>query len=70
LMKTRWPEHYLPHPATVSCVMKTVFAKTHNCISQDSSALPNHQAYVAVTVHFAHEDGIPVSMILDFIEIP
>ena len=29
---------------------------------------PNHKAYVAFTVHFAHE-GVPVSMLLDIVEV-
>jgi ABC-type uncharacterized transport system permease subunit len=34
----------------------------------DAWTSPNHKAYVAFTVHFAHE-GAPVSMLLDFVEV-
>ena len=35
----------------------------------DAWTSPNHKAYVAVTVHF-EESGIPVSLLLDLIEVP
>lgn len=34
----------------------------------DAWTSPNHKAYVAFTVHFAHE-GAPVSMLLDLVEV-
>ena len=34
----------------------------------DAWTSPNHKAFVAVTVHF-EKDGIPVSMLLDIIEV-
>ena len=34
----------------------------------DTWTSPNHKAYVAFTMHFAHE-GVPVSMLLDLIEV-
>jgi hypothetical protein len=34
----------------------------------DAWTSPNHKAYVAFTVHFAHE-GKPVSMLLDLVEV-
>jgi hypothetical protein len=34
----------------------------------DAWTSPNHKAYVAFTVHFAHE-GEPVSMLLDLVEV-
>ena len=34
----------------------------------DAWTLPNHKAYVAVTVHF-EEKGIPVSMLLDIVDV-
>jgi hypothetical protein len=35
----------------------------------DAWSSPNHKAYVVVTVHF-EQDGIPVSMLLDIVEVP
>ncbi|PBK73743.1 hypothetical protein ARMSODRAFT_868845, partial [Armillaria solidipes] len=77
------PKHYIPHLTTVSHDTKTVFAKTHRHISNylqklngllsfatDAWTSPNHRAYIALTVHFIHEDGTPIKMILDFIEVP
>ena len=34
----------------------------------DAWTSPNHKAYVAFTVHFAHE-GKPISMLLDLVEV-
>ena len=34
----------------------------------DAWTLPNHKAYVAVTVHF-EKDGVPIAMLLDIIEV-
>jgi hypothetical protein len=34
----------------------------------DAWTSPNHKAYMAITVHFAHK-GAPVSMLLDLVEV-
>lgn len=34
----------------------------------DAWTLPNHKAYVAVTVHF-QKDGVLVAMLLDLVEV-
>ncbi|KAF5342776.1 hypothetical protein D9758_017115 [Tetrapyrgos nigripes] len=81
LMKTGRPGYYLPHPTTVSHDVKTVFAKTRQRISHwlrsyegklnfatDAWTSPNHYTYVVVTVHFEQE-GIPLSLLLDSIEL-
>jgi hypothetical protein len=34
----------------------------------DAWTLPNHKAYIAVTVHF-EEGGVPISMLLDIVEV-
>ena len=34
----------------------------------DTWTSPNHKAFVAFTVHFAHE-GVPISMLLDLVEV-
>jgi hypothetical protein len=34
----------------------------------DAWTSPNNKAYVAFTVHFAHE-GAPISMLLDLVEV-
>ena len=34
----------------------------------DAWMLPNHKAYVAVSIHF-EQDGVTVSMLLDIIEV-
>ncbi len=34
LMKTGHPQHYIPHPTTVSCDTKTMFVRTRNHISK------------------------------------
>ena len=36
--------------------------------AMDTWTLLNHKAFVAFTVHFAHE-GAPVSMLLDLVEV-
>jgi hypothetical protein len=36
--------------------------------AMDAWTSPNHKAFVAFTVHFAHE-GVPVSMLLDLVEV-
>jgi hypothetical protein len=36
--------------------------------AMDSWTLPNHKAYVAVTVHF-EQDGAPISMLLDLVQV-
>ncbi|PBK85235.1 hypothetical protein ARMGADRAFT_1048098 [Armillaria gallica] len=61
-----------PHPTTVSRDVKTVFAKTRQCIAKllqeydgelnfatDAWTSPNHQAFIVFTLHFIH-DGQPV----------
>ncbi|PBK65455.1 hypothetical protein ARMSODRAFT_989723 [Armillaria solidipes] len=73
--------YYLPHPTTISRDVKTIFAKTWQRIAKllqeydgdlsfatDAWTLPNHQAFVAFTVHFIH-NGQPVRMLLDFVEV-
>ena len=34
LMKTRWPEYYLPHPSTISCDVRLVFARTQKQLAK------------------------------------
>ncbi|KAG0705865.1 hypothetical protein DFH29DRAFT_872822 [Suillus ampliporus] len=57
----RRPEYYIPAPKTVDYTGKLNFAT-------DAWTSPNHQAYVAVSVHLEHE-GQLLSMILDIIEV-
>ncbi|PBK85577.1 hypothetical protein ARMGADRAFT_941794, partial [Armillaria gallica] len=72
LMRTSHPQHYIPDPTTVSCDTKTMFARTHNCISKylrkfdgmlsfatNAWTSPNHCGYVALTIHFVHENDTP-----------
>ncbi|KAH7917204.1 hypothetical protein BV22DRAFT_1026831, partial [Leucogyrophana mollusca] len=81
LMKTGRPEYYLPSLSTVACNVKTVFAGTRQRIAKllqehngelnfatDAWTLPNHRAYVAVTVHLEVK-GEPLCMILDVVEV-
>ena len=35
----------------------------------DAWTSPNHKAYVAFMIHFAH-NGAPISMLLDLVEVP
>ena len=80
-MKTGRPEYHIPSEQTVSRDVKQVFV--HACkrvanmlqeykgqlnYATDAWTSPNHKAYVAFTVHFAHE-GTPVSMLLDLVEV-
>ncbi|KAK0455162.1 uncharacterized protein EV420DRAFT_1621399 [Desarmillaria tabescens] len=81
LMKTGYPECYIPHPSTISRDVKTVFAKSRNRIADllhkypgclnfatDAWTSPNHCPYIAVTVHFEYK-GKPISLLLDFVEV-
>ncbi|KAK0467344.1 uncharacterized protein EV420DRAFT_1617412 [Desarmillaria tabescens] len=53
LMKIGHPSYYLPHPTTVSCDIKTEYDGELS-FATDAWTLPNHQAFVAFTVHFIH----------------
>ena len=81
LMKTGRPGYYIPHQTTVSHNVKTVFARARNRLAKmlqdydgalnfatDAWTLPNHQAYIAVTVHL-EQDGKPLSLLLDVVEV-
>ncbi|KAK0458631.1 uncharacterized protein EV420DRAFT_1252545, partial [Desarmillaria tabescens] len=81
LMKTGHPAYYPPHPMTISCDAKTIFAKTCQQIAKllqeydgelnfatDAWTSPNHQVFITFMVHFIH-DGHPICMLLDFIEV-
>ena len=80
-MKTGRPDYHIPSEQTVSCDVKHAFV--HACkqvakmlqeyegqlnFATDAWTSPNHKAFVAFTVHFAHE-GAPVSMLLDLVEV-
>ena len=81
LMKTGRPEYHIPSEQTVSRDVKQVFVHARKRIAKllqeyegqlnfatDAWTSPNHKAFVAFTVHFAHE-GTPVSMLLDLVEV-
>ena len=81
LMKTGRPEYHIPSEHTVSRDVKQAFvhARKQNAnilqdydgqlnFATDAWTSPNHKAFVAFTVHFAHE-GVPVSMLLDRVEV-
>ena len=80
-MKTGRPEYHIPSEQTVSHDVKQVFVHAHKRVvnmlqeyegqlnyAMDAWTSPNHKAFVAFTVHFAHE-GTPVSMLLDLVEV-
>jgi len=80
-MKTGRPEYYIPSLATVSHDVKKVFANARKRIAKmlqehegtlsfatDAWTLPNHKAFVTVTVHFEN-NGVPLCMILDVVEV-
>ena len=80
-MKTGRPDYHILSEQTVSHDVKQVFI--HACkrvanmlqeyegqlnFATDAWTSPNHKAFVAFTVHFAHE-GVPVSMLLNLVEV-
>ena len=80
-MKTGRPDYHIPSEQTVSRDVKQVFVHARKHIAKllqeyegqlnfatDAWTSPNHKAFVAFTVHFAHE-GTPVSMLLDLVEV-
>ena len=81
LMKTGRPDYHIPSEQTVSRDVKHVFVQARKRVANmlqeyegqlnfatDAWTSPNHKAFVAFTVHFAHE-GTPVSMLLDLVEV-
>ena len=81
LMKTGRPNYYIPSEQTVSRDVKQAFVHAHKQVAKmlqeydgqlnfatDMWTSPNHKAFVAFTVHFAHE-GTPFSMLLDLVEV-
>ncbi|KIJ94929.1 hypothetical protein K443DRAFT_109642, partial [Laccaria amethystina LaAM-08-1] len=82
LMKTGWPDYYLPSASTVSRDVRIVFARTRARIGQmrqeyagqisfatDAWTSPNHYAYVVVTAHLEVQ-GSPISIVLNVVELP
>ncbi|THH20278.1 hypothetical protein EW146_g1036 [Bondarzewia mesenterica] len=75
-VSTGRPEHYIPSPSTVSRDVRLIFANCRKQIlkmlqvrrSMTANILPNHRAFVAITVHLEH-DGIPICILLDIIEV-
>jgi hypothetical protein len=81
LMKTGRPDYHLPSDKTISRDTKQTFVHARKRVATmlqkyegqlnyatDAWTSPNHKAFVAFTVHFAHE-GTPVSMLLDLVEV-
>ena len=81
LMQTRRLDYDIPSEQAVSREVEQAFiqARKHIAImvqeyegqlnfATDAWTSPNHKAFVAFTVHFAHE-GTPVSMLLDLVEV-
>ncbi|KAF8731042.1 hypothetical protein AX14_005280 [Amanita brunnescens Koide BX004] len=81
LMKLGWVDMYIPSPSTVSQDVQLVFIKTcqrianmlnayagHLSFTTDAWTLPNHRAYVAVSVHL-EKKGVPFLTILDIIKV-
>ncbi|KAF8581723.1 hypothetical protein K439DRAFT_1353072 [Ramaria rubella] len=79
-LQTGRPGYYLPSPSTVARDVKLVFARTRTRIARmlqargelnfatDAWTSPNHQAYVAITVHLENQ-GVPISILLDVMEV-
>ena len=81
LMKTGRPDYHIPSEHTVSRDVKQAFVHARKRVAKmlqeyegqlnfatDAWTSPNHKAFVAFTVHFAHE-GTPFSMLLDLVEV-
>ena len=81
LMKTGRPDYHIPSEHTVSRDVKQAFVHARKRVAKmlqeyegqlnfatDAWTSPNHKAFVAFTVHFAHE-GTPISMLLDLVEV-
>ncbi|KAI9056831.1 hypothetical protein FKP32DRAFT_1585005, partial [Trametes sanguinea] len=75
------PGYYVPSPSTVSCNVKTVFARSRRRIANllknydgklsfatDAWTSPNHRAFIAITVHLEYE-GHPIRLLLDVVEV-
>jgi len=80
-MKTGRPEYHIASEHTVSRDAKQAFVHGHKRVAKmlqeyegllnyatDTWTSPNHKAFVAFMVHFAHE-GTPISMLLDLVEV-
>ncbi|SJL04344.1 uncharacterized protein ARMOST_07710 [Armillaria ostoyae] len=70
-----WPSTAL-HPPFNYSLLNTysliLWQKFDGMLSFATSAWtsPNHHVYVALAVHFVHDNGMPIRMVLDFIEVP
>ena len=74
------PDYHIPLKQNISHDVKQVFIQACKHIAKlqeyegqlnfatNAWTSPNHKAFVAFTVHFAHE-GTPVSMLLDLVEV-
>ncbi|KAF8257333.1 hypothetical protein EI94DRAFT_1558922, partial [Lactarius quietus] len=82
LMKTGWPESFIPSTESLSRDVKNAFVSAHGHIAKmlqeydgklsfatDAWTSPNHKAYVAVTIHLERE-GKALLMLLDVVEVP
>ena len=80
-MKTGRPDYHIPSEHTFSRDVKQAFVHARKCVAKmlqeyegllnyatDTWTSPNHKAFVAFTVHFAHE-GAPVLMLLDLVKV-
>ncbi|KIK40528.1 hypothetical protein CY34DRAFT_87177, partial [Suillus luteus UH-Slu-Lm8-n1] len=81
LMKTGWPEYYIPSPSTVSRDVKLVFVNIRKCIvrmlqtynwelnfATDAWTSLNHKVFIAMLVHFEY-NGEPLAILLDIVEV-
>ncbi|KAH9911967.1 uncharacterized protein BXZ73DRAFT_56690 [Epithele typhae] len=81
LLKTGRPGYWIPSATTVARDVKTLFARSRTRIScflreydgrlslsTDCWSSPNGHAFVAVIVHFEHNEE-PLSMVLDVVEL-
>jgi hypothetical protein len=79
LMKTGRPEYHIPSEHTVSRDVKQAFVHARKRVAKmlqeyegqlnfatDAWTSPNHKAFAAFTVHFAH-NGAPISMLLHLV---
>ncbi|KAF8274192.1 hypothetical protein EI94DRAFT_1768777 [Lactarius quietus] len=76
------PECFILSAESLSCDVKNMFVTACGHIAKmlqeydgklnfatDAWTLPNHKAYIAITVHLKHE-GKPLSTLLDIVEVP
>ncbi|PPQ85854.1 hypothetical protein CVT26_001954 [Gymnopilus dilepis] len=68
LMKTGWPELYIPSASTISRDVKIAFVRSCKKIAKFRQTSPNHHAFVAVTATIERK-GKLLTFVLDVVEV-